>query len=63
VVLLGVGCAGLTALQFPDGYVHGWFAEVAQPAPLVILGMWVATAMVVLSRLKQLQPKRDAIRA
>jgi membrane protease YdiL (CAAX protease family) len=63
VLLLGLGCAGLTALQFPDGYIRAWFAEIAQPAPLVILGMWVATAMVVLSRLKQLQPKRDAIRA
>jgi membrane protease YdiL (CAAX protease family) len=59
VVLLGLGCAGLTALQFPDGYVRGWFAEIAQPAPLVILGMWVATAMMVLSRLKLLRPKRN----
>ena len=59
VVLLGMACAGLTALQFPYGYVHAWLVEVAEPVPLAILGLWVATAVVVLSRLKLLEPNRS----
>jgi membrane protease YdiL (CAAX protease family) len=56
-VLLGIGCAGLTAIEFPTGYLGPWLAEFAQPAPLVLVGVWVATSVVVMSRLKLLAPK------
>jgi membrane protease YdiL (CAAX protease family) len=56
-VLLGIGCAGLTAIEFPSGYLRAWLAELAQPAPLVLVGLWVATAVVVMSRLKLLAGK------
>jgi hypothetical protein len=59
-VLLGIGCAGLTAIEFPTGYLGPWLAELAQPAPLVIVGLWVATGVVVMSRLKLLAPKPPA---
>ena len=54
LVLVGLGCAGMTAMQFPSGYLRAWLTELAQPAPLLITGMWVATVIVVLSRLKLL---------
>jgi membrane protease YdiL (CAAX protease family) len=56
-VLMGIGCAGLTAIEFPTGYLAPWLAELAQPAPLVLVGLWVATSLVVMSRLKLLAPK------
>src|SRR5579859_1627962 len=56
-VLLGIGCARLTAIEFPTGYLGPWLAELVQPAPLVLVGLWVATAVVVMWRLKLLAPK------
>ena len=60
VVLLGMGCAGLTAVQFPTGYIRAWLAELAQPAPLVLVGLWVATGVVVMSRFNLLASKAPA---
>ncbi len=59
-VLLGIGCAGLTAIEFPTGYLGPWLAELAQPAPLVLVGLWVGTWVVVISRLKLLAAKPPA---
>src|SRR5207245_9837733 len=60
VVLLCMGCAGLTAVQFPAGYIRAYLAELAQPAPLVLVGLWGGTGVVVMSRFKLVAAKASA---
>jgi hypothetical protein len=60
VVAFGLACAGLTAIQYPNGYIRAWLVELGQPMPLLVVSLWVATGIVVMSRMNLLGSGQSA---